>query len=293
LSAPEQVIEFAIFPGDERKTMRLQQALCTSVVILAIAMWCTPVMAQGDSSAAPAQAAAPAAGDEVIHLHMPVHHSVHHRTPQPAAPASVDAIGAEPGATAELPAAAPAETAISSAPKTKRTSNPAPAPAIPLSLGDEGSESPAPPPVAVPASPAPHAVKTASIPPHEATPGHATSPHAATGESRVALTKHGDVLFEKGVSDPSPAQFKGVKLLAGDLSSALEAGASRIQLEAYGGAPGDKSSDARRLSLKRALAVRQLLIDNGVPSNRIDVRAMGGVDDKGAADRVDVFVRAG
>ena len=95
------------------------------------------------------------------------------------------------------------------------------------------------------------------------------------------------------MSDPSPAQFKGVKLLAGDLSSALEAGASRIQLEAYGGAPGDKSSDARRLSLKRALAVRQLLIDNGVPSNRIDVRAMGGVDDKGPADRVDVFVRAG
>ena len=276
--------------------MRIQRAFCASAIMLAIAVWCTPVMAQDDSNAAPAQAAAQgtaAADDEVIHLHMPVHHSVHHRTPQPAAPASVDAIGAEPGATAEVPAAAPAETATSSARKTKRTSNPAPAPAIPLSLGDEGSESPAPPPVAVPPSPAPHAVKTASIPPHEATQGHVTSPLAASGESRVALTKHGDVLFQKGVSDPSPAQFKGVKLLAGDLNSALEAGASRIQLEAYGGAPGDKSSDARRLSLKRALAVRQLLIDNGVPSNRIDVRAMGGVDDKGPTDRVDVFVRAG
>ena len=65
-----------------------------------------------------------------------------------------------------------------------------------------------------------------------------------------------------------------------------------MQLEAYGGSPGDKSSDARRLSLKRALAVRQLLIDDGVPSGRIDVRAMGGVDDKGPVDRVDVFVRA-
>ncbi|HWY15326.1 MAG TPA: OmpA family protein [Rhizomicrobium sp.] len=272
--------------------MKIQQAFCASAIMLAIAVWCTPVMAQDDSNAAAAQGTA-AADDEVIHLHMPVHHSVHHRTPQPAAPASVDAIGAEPGATAEVPAAAPVEAATSSARKTKHTSNPAPAPAIPLSLGDEGSESPAPPPVAVPPSPAPHAVKTASIPPHEATQGHATSPLAASGESRVALTKHGDVLFQKGVSDPSPAQFKGVKLLAGDLNSALEAGASRIQLEAYGGAPGDKSSDARRLSLKRALAVRQLLIDNGVPSNRIDVRAMGGVDDKGPTDRVDVFVRAG
>lgn len=107
------------------------------------------------------------------------------------------------------------------------------------------------------------------------------------------LTKHGAVLFEKGVSEPSAAQFNGVKVLAGDLTAALESGASRVELEAYGGTPGDKSMDARRLSLKRALAVRQLLIDDGVPSSRIDVRAMGGTDDRGPADRVDVFVRAG
>jgi len=29
-----------------------------------------------------------------------------------------------------------------------------------------------------------------------------------------------------------------------------------------------------------------------VPSARINVRAMGGADDKGPADRVDVFIRA-
>ena len=98
-------------------------------------------------------------------------------------------------------------------------------------------------------------------------------------------------MFAKGDSEPSPAQFKGVKLLAGDIATALESGASRVELDAYGGTPGDKSSDARRLSLKRALAVRQLLIDDGVPSSRIDVRALGGIDDRGAPDRVDVFVR--
>ncbi|HVZ27227.1 MAG TPA: OmpA family protein, partial [Rhizomicrobium sp.] len=59
----------------------------------------------------------------------------------------------------------------------------------------------------------------------------------------------------------------------------------------YGGEKGDKGSDARRLSLKRALAIRQVLIDDGVPSERIDVRAMGGADDGGPADRVDVFVK--
>ena len=58
------------------------------------------------------------------------------------------------------------------------------------------------------------------------------------------------------------------------------------------GSEGDKGSDARRLSLKRALAIRQVLIDDGVPAERIDVRAMGGVDDTGPADRVDVFVKA-
>ena len=90
-----------------------------------------------------------------------------------------------------------------------------------------------------------------------------------------------------------PRHFAKLKMLAGDLNSALDAGARRVQLDAFGGAPRDKSSDARRVSLKRALVIRQLLIDDGVPSSRIDVRAMGGIDDNGNADRVDVYVRAG
>ena len=76
------------------------------------------------------------------------------------------------------------------------------------------------------------------------------------------------------------------------MNAALSAGASRIQLDAFGGPRGDKSSESRRLSLKRALVVRELLIEDGVPSEKIDVRAMGGIDDNGVADRVDVFVHA-
>ena len=45
-------------------------------------------------------------------------------------------------------------------------------------------------------------------------------------------------------------------------------------------------------SLKRALAIRQVLIDDGVSPDRIDVRAMGGVDDTGPTDRVDVYTKA-
>jgi outer membrane protein OmpA-like peptidoglycan-associated protein len=120
---------------------------------------------------------------------------------------------------------------------------------------------------------------------------HAAALVRKSDDERAGLAKRGAVLFGKGVPDPSPAQFTGVKLLAGEIVGALETGARRVQLEAYGGTPGDKSSEARRLALKRALAVRQLLIDSGVPSNRIDVRALGGVDDKGPNDRVDVFLR--
>ena len=82
-----------------------------------------------------------------------------------------------------------------------------------------------------------------------------------------------------------------VKAMTGDLNNALSNGSARIQLEAYGGKQGDKSSDARRLSLKRALIVRQLLIDDGIPSERIDVRAMGGASD--GAPRPRRHLRAG
>ena len=148
----------------------------------------------------------------------------------------------------------------------------------------DGSDTPPP---AQPAKPSKAPTKVASA---EPPPAHISA--APADSAHANLTRRGAVLFDSGASDPSPAQFDGVKILAGDLNAALEAGAVRVQLEAYGGTPGDKSSDARRLSLKRALAVRQLLIDDGVPSSRIDVRAMGGVDDKGPVDRVDVFVRA-
>jgi outer membrane protein OmpA-like peptidoglycan-associated protein len=114
----------------------------------------------------------------------------------------------------------------------------------------------------------------------------------ASDAPEPGLAKRGAILFEHNSTDPQPSQLDGIKLLAGDLTSALEAGATQIQLQAFGGAPGDKSSDARRISLKRALAIRQLLIDNGVPSNKIITKAMGGVTDKGEPDRVDIYVRA-
>ena len=64
----------------------------------------------------------------------------------------------------------------------------------------------------------------------------------------------------------------------------------RVQVKAYAGDADGGSSAARRLSLSRALAVRAFLIDKGVRSTRIDVRALGNRSDDGPPDRVDVVV---
>ncbi len=108
----------------------------------------------------------------------------------------------------------------------------------------------------------------------------------------AGLTKQMQIIFAPNMPDPSPDAIDAIKGLAVPLNSALSGGASRITVVAYGGTRGDKSSDARRLSLKRARIIRQLLIDGGVPAERIDVRAMGGATDGNAADRVDIFTKA-
>ena len=62
----------------------------------------------------------------------------------------------------------------------------------------------------------------------------------------------------------------------------------RLQLLAYAGEPKLSSSRARRLSLSRALTVRSHLIDKGVRSTRMDVRALGNRVAGGAPSRVDL-----
>ncbi|MEX2642543.1 MAG: OmpA family protein [Acetobacterales bacterium] len=75
------------------------------------------------------------------------------------------------------------------------------------------------------------------------------------------------------------------------LTSRLEQDSSaRLQLMAYASGSAETASRARRTSLARALAVRSFLIDQGVRSTRIDVRALGTNTDGGPSDRVDVNV---
>jgi hypothetical protein len=64
----------------------------------------------------------------------------------------------------------------------------------------------------------------------------------------------------------------------------------RLQLLAYAGGGAQTPSQARRLSLSRALAVRSKLIEKGIRSTRIDVRALGNKSEGGPPDRVDIII---
>ena len=231
-------------------------------------------------------------------IHRPHHH---HHAAKKIETAATDSVAATPAEMTTTSSPAPSDAMSAPAPDaaptpppakprhskhttTAAAATPAAEPAsggMGFSFGDD--EPPAPPPANT---------KTASNEPAPQQAAKPAKPDTKADASTAGLAKRGAILFEHNSTDPQPSQMDGIKLLAGDLNSALEAGATQIQLMAFGGAAGDKGSDAKRISLKRALAIRQLLIDNGVPSNKIITKAMGGATDNGEPDRVDIYVRA-
>ena len=62
----------------------------------------------------------------------------------------------------------------------------------------------------------------------------------------------------------------------------------RLQLMAYAGGKGLLTSKVRRISLSRALVVRSFLIEKGIRSTQIDVRALGNKTTEKPVNRVDI-----
>jgi outer membrane protein OmpA-like peptidoglycan-associated protein len=140
-------------------------------------------------------------------------------------------------------------------------------------------------------APKPQPAPTKQIAKTESSPARSATPAAV--DEMAGWNKTGLIEFLPDQGEVADGRMDAVRFLAGSLNSTLSASpSSRVQILAYGGTRGDKGSDARRLSLRRALSVRQILIDSGVSRDQIDVRAMGGADDGGPADRVDVYVRS-
>lgn len=189
--------------------------------------------------------------------------------PAPATPIMATKKPATPAAAIRLPAAEPelASAPASSAAPSQPSSEPAPI-ATPATVSVSK-----PTPKAEPKTTEPTPTQTASVTP--AQPASSTAGHQPT---RIAFTSDGAAL-------PEPAKGD-LKQIASSLSKDP---ALRVQVMAYASG-GKDASKARRLSLSRALAVRSFLIDQGIGSTRIDVRALGNTAESGPSDRVDLLV---
>ncbi|HEY3919418.1 MAG TPA: OmpA family protein [Stellaceae bacterium] len=96
------------------------------------------------------------------------------------------------------------------------------------------------------------------------------------------------VKFNAGATDLPPGPQPALDILVARL---LANDNLRVQVVAHATGKADDAMEARRISLARAVAVRAYLIDKGVRSLRIDVRALGNrADDGPVADQVDLMV---
>ncbi|MDA1058981.1 MAG: OmpA family protein [Proteobacteria bacterium] len=195
--------------------------------------------------------------------------------PAPAAPA-INAPAPPPLARPAAPVVR--ETAAAAPPRV--TSAPMPAPPTPPTVARQIPPRDSAAPVrAVPRAP----VTAQPLPtPPAARQQTAALPPAVLPNDGQALR----LLFEGSSTQLSAAAQTELQQMAGVLNT----NERRIQLKAFASGTSDRPSAARRESLSRALAVRSFLIENGVRSTRIDVRALGEPTDGGPSDRVDVIL---
>jgi outer membrane protein OmpA-like peptidoglycan-associated protein len=117
----------------------------------------------------------------------------------------------------------------------------------------------------------------------------ATDAQTAALPPQQAVEGQISIGFAEGASELTPEAKSSLDEVAGRLRGD---DAMRVQLLAYAQAIDDNTSRARRMSLSRALAVRAYLIEKGVRSTRMDVRALGSNVEGEPADRVDIIPQA-
>jgi len=135
------------------------------------------------------------------------------------------------------------------------------------------------PPKAAVTPPAPPAVQF--VPP---------PPVAAIPDTPPAPVRKGDLLTVPFATD-SARLSEGTRGDLERIAQRMEKDESlSLQLLAYAAGDEANASKARRLSLSRALELRKYLMEMGVRSTRIEVRALGNKVESGSPDRVDAIV---
>jgi outer membrane protein OmpA-like peptidoglycan-associated protein len=184
----------------------------------------------------------------------------------------------------QAPAAAPP-------PSTENQNTETPAPETPLAAetptaNTQSTETPATPPAEQPPAEQPSAEQQAAVTPTPPAEGTTPPAEGASPNSGATVPAGGFRILYTGDSDDVPATATGdLDKVAADMNADQN---KRIQILAYAAGTEDTESKARRKSLARGLAIRSYLIKAGVPSTRIDVRALGSKADGGPADRVDI-----
>lgn len=137
---------------------------------------------------------------------------------------------------------------------------------------------PAPPPVAV-------LPPTVEAPPRPLPPAVPVPVLADAVGAASPLPGGVRVTFGAGKSDLNPATADALR----DLARKVRADPNvDLNLYSYAAGQPDDPSTPRRLSLSRALAVRAVLMSEGVASTRLYPRALGATAAGGPPDRVDV-----
>ena len=198
------------------------------------------------------------------------------RKPQ-AAPSTAQPGSAKPAPVAPK-AGAPTGPAVVDIPKPSAKPPVPPKPPVmpptaapPLPMRSDGPV--APPPI-VPEDATPRAEEAA---PNPATAAMHPAPKELKGrQERILFTGNIPALTLEGAQalDRLAAEVVGADL--------------RIELYAYAGTPDAPASDSRRLALKRAIAVREHLIERHIDPSRIDLHVLGPVADGGPTERVDI-----
>lgn len=195
-------------------------------------------------------------------------------SPRPVAPRPRST---EPAAAIPEPPPAPpnpgSQTATGSPPSSTATatvSTTGPAASLPTTAPEAATVTPVPAPVA-----------TATAPPMPPPVSNTSTTTAQQSGASMRLT------FDSGATDLSPASAATIKEFLG---AAPTGDSVTFNVTAYAAGKADDPSVARRLSLSRALAVRNAMIAEGIISSRIYVRALGNQGGSGPADRVDISV---
>ncbi len=221
----------------------------------------TPGATEGPASVTPPVIPAPAAATPTA------------STPTASTPTASTPDAATPGAaTPPAPPATPGPTPITPPSVAAAPAPAAPTPATPPAA-DASAVTPTPPAPTPPQTPP----QVAAVPPTQA-----PMPTGPEGHPSLSLS------FAAGATDLADQDKPALDKIVDALKKNDDA---RVQLLAYATGGEDQTSQSRRISLIRGLSVRTYLIEQGISSARIDVRALGNkVEGGGAVDRVDLVL---